>query len=37
MTSSLGGDDSADERLIDAALKRDFEGVDELPEVGNWY
>ena len=30
----FGGDDSADEKLIDAALQRSFEDVDELPEVG---
>ena len=30
----FGGDDSADERLVDAALKRSFEDVDTLPEVG---
>ena len=30
----FGGDESADEKLIDAALKRSFEDVEELPEVG---
>ena len=30
----FGGDDSADEWLVEAALQRSFEDVDELPEVG---